>query len=135
MTHGLEARATLNRLPGRPSFTASSSATRFAPSFPARDAVTLFSALPKCGKTTLLAHLLAALPKGEAFCGRALAPGRAVVISEEPAGVWAARRDEIGIPAAAVRVLARNALPRAWRTGASSWASSRSFSTATPRTS
>ncbi len=80
--------------------------------FLARDAVTLFSALPKCGKTTLLVHLLAALPSGGSFCGRALAPGRALVISEEPAGVWAARRDEIGVPNHAVRIIARNAMPR-----------------------
>ena len=80
--------------------------------FLARDAFTLLSALPKCGKTTLLAHLLAAMPRGESFCGRALAPGRAVIVSEEPAGVWAARRDAVGIPRDAVRIIPRNAMPR-----------------------
>jgi hypothetical protein len=80
--------------------------------FLARDAVTLFSALPKCGKTTLLAHLLAALPAGGDFCGRPLAPGRAVVVSEEPSGVWASRREEVGVPADAVRVITRNKMAR-----------------------
>ena len=79
--------------------------------FLARDSVTLLSALPKCGKTTLLSHLLAALPGGGEFCGRALAPGRAVVISEEPEGVWAVRAKSLGMTAA-IRVLARGSLVR-----------------------
>jgi hypothetical protein len=77
--------------------------------FLARDAVTLLSALPKCGKSTLIAHLLAALPHGGSFLGRPLAPGRAVVVSEESEGVWAARRDALGLTDA-VRIIPRGHL-------------------------
>ena len=76
----------------------------------ARDAVTLLSALPKCGKTTLISHLLAALPAGGSFCGKALAPGKAFVVSEEPAGVWAARVAGLGITE--VRGFTRGLAPR-----------------------
>ncbi len=79
--------------------------------FLARDGITLLSALPKCGKTTLLAHLLAALPAGGSFLGRPLAAGRAVVVSEEPAGVWAARRDQLGLTDA-VRLIPRGGFVR-----------------------
>jgi hypothetical protein len=80
--------------------------------FLGRNAVTLLSALPKCGKTTLLSHLLAAVGSGGLFCGRPLVPGRALVVSEEPAGVWADRRDKVGIPPDAVRLITRNQMPR-----------------------
>ena len=79
--------------------------------FLARDAVTLLSALPKCGKTTLLSHLLAGLAGGGEFCGRALAPGRAVVVSEEPEGVWAERAHALGLTDA-IRVLPRGSVVR-----------------------
>jgi hypothetical protein len=63
----------------------------------ARDAVTVLAALPKCGKTTLIQHLLTALPAGGTFAGRRLRPGRACVVSEEAGSVWAMRvRD--GLP-------------------------------------
>jgi hypothetical protein len=59
--------------------------------------VTLFSALWKAGKTTLLAHLLKALEKGGAFCGQEVVASTVLYVSEERAGRWVARRDEIGI--------------------------------------
>ena len=65
--------------------------------FLGRGSVTLLSALPKAGKTTLLAALLKQLGTGGTFAGRPLAAGRAVVVSEEGTGVWACRRDELGI--------------------------------------
>ena len=63
----------------------------------ARGSVTLFSALPKCGKTTLITHLLKALHTGGNFLGRSLLPGRAVVISEESQLVWAERAERLGL--------------------------------------
>ena len=72
----------------------------------ARGAVTLFSALPKCGKTTLISHLLQAMTKGGEFLGRSLVPGKAVVISEESQLIWADRRDRIGLTDC-VRILTR----------------------------
>jgi hypothetical protein len=71
-----------------------------------RGGVTLLSALPKCGKTTLLSHLLKGLGGGGEFCGRPLLPGRAVVVSEEGPEVWADRRDRLGI-GGHVRLLSR----------------------------
>jgi AAA domain len=65
--------------------------------FLARGSLTLLSALPKCGKTTLLAHLLRALAAGGSFAGRSLMPGRAVVVTEEGTDVWRQRRDQLGI--------------------------------------
>ncbi len=61
----------------------------------ARGGVTLFSALWKSGKTTLLAHLLKALEKGGTFCGLALHPGRVLYITEESEHRWAERRDQL----------------------------------------
>ncbi len=71
-----------------------------------RGGVTLLSALPKCGKTTLLAHLFKTLAAGGSFCGRPLVPGRALVVSEESPAVWAERRDRIGLTGC-VRLLSR----------------------------
>jgi hypothetical protein len=60
-------------------------------------AVTLFSALFKAGKTTLLAHLMAATGTGKDLCGLAVKPCKVLLISEEPQGLWAERRDVLGI--------------------------------------
>jgi hypothetical protein len=60
-------------------------------------AITLLTALWKCGKTTWLAHLLATFGRGDEFCGLALEPARVLVISEEPADLWTERRDRLGI--------------------------------------
>jgi hypothetical protein len=64
----------------------------------ARGEVTLFSALWKAGKTTLLAHLLKALEHGGEFCGLACKPARVLYVSEESEGRWAARGLALGRP-------------------------------------
>ena len=71
-----------------------------------RGGVTLLSALPKCGKTTLLSHLFKTLSTGGSFCGRPLVTGRALVVSEESPEVWAERRDRLGLTGC-VRLLSR----------------------------
>ncbi len=50
--------------------------------------ITLFSAKPKCGKTTFLATLLAALEEGQTFCELPTAKTRALIVSEEPEEYW-----------------------------------------------
>jgi len=59
--------------------------------------ITLFSALWKSGKTTLLAHLLRSMETGGDFCGRKIAAGRALVVSEESETRWAKRCAAIGL--------------------------------------
>jgi hypothetical protein len=54
-------------------------------------AVTLLTSLWKSGKTTLASVLLAKLGSGGQLAGRALAPGRAVVITEETPAQWCRR--------------------------------------------
>lgn len=61
------------------------------PGFLARGNLTLLTSMWKAGKTTLLAHLLARRLKGQSLLGAAVAPGRSVVISEEPRSLWAER--------------------------------------------
>jgi len=61
------------------------------PGFLARSNLTLLTSLWKTGKTTLLAHLLARRVVGEPLLGRSVAPGKTVVISEEPRTLWADR--------------------------------------------
>lgn len=63
----------------------------------ATDAITLWSALWKAGKTTLLAHLYRSMGGGDEFCGRAVRPGSALVVSEESESVLADRRDKVGL--------------------------------------
>jgi hypothetical protein len=63
----------------------------------ARGTVTLLSALWKSGKTTLLAHLVKALGTGEKLAGLSVSQARVLVVSEEPDGLWPARRDQLGI--------------------------------------
>jgi AAA domain len=53
--------------------------------------LTLLTSLWKSGKTTLLAHLLARRRSGGEFLGLAVAPGRSLVISEEPRDLWPQR--------------------------------------------
>jgi hypothetical protein len=72
----------------------------------ARGRITLLGALPKCGKTTFLTHLLKAMDAGGTFCGRPLVPGSAVVVTEESPDEWAARRNALNLTDA-VRVLPR----------------------------
>lgn len=71
--------------------TAPSTADWLVPGFVARGNLTLLTSMWKAGKTTLLAHLLARRASGQALLGRAVAPGKSVVISEEPRALWAER--------------------------------------------
>lgn len=59
--------------------------------------VTLFTSQWKSGKTTLLSVLLAKLESGGELAGRRVAPGRAVVVSEESPGQWLRRADKLGL--------------------------------------
>jgi hypothetical protein len=58
--------------------------------------VTLLTSLWKSGKTTLLSVLLSRLRQGGTFAGQPLRPGKALVVSEESAGLWLARRKKLG---------------------------------------
>jgi hypothetical protein len=59
--------------------------------------VTLLSAYMKAGKTTLFAHLLAALETGGPFLGQTAKPCRVLYVTEEAETRWAARRDKLGL--------------------------------------
>jgi len=59
--------------------------------------VTALISPPKAGKTTLLAHLLARFIQGGQFVGRAVAPSRTLVVSEEAASDWDARCRQLGL--------------------------------------
>jgi hypothetical protein len=63
----------------------------------ARAGTTLFSALPKVGKTTVLAHALKALERGGDFCGLSVSKGAVLYVTEESEARWAERRDAIGL--------------------------------------
>ncbi len=63
----------------------------------ARGAITLLSSIWKVGKTTLLAHLLRIMELGGQFCGRAVAAGRVLYVTEESESRWAKRRGALGI--------------------------------------
>jgi AAA domain len=67
--------------------------------------VTLLTAMWKTGKTTLLAGLLGRLRTGGEYCGQALRPGRALVISEESRKLWRKRAEVLDL--SAVRFLCR----------------------------
>ncbi len=63
-----------------------------------RGGLTLLSAHPKAGKTTMLSHLLKALGGSVSkFLGQAVQPSRVLVITEENESIWASRRDELGL--------------------------------------
>jgi hypothetical protein len=53
--------------------------------------ITALISPPKAGKTTLLSHLLARFAQGGQLAGLAVAPGRAIVVSEEAGTDWDAR--------------------------------------------
>jgi hypothetical protein len=64
----------------------------------ARGSYTLFTALWKSGKTTLLTYMLRCLDGSvETFAGLAVQPAKALVITEESRRQWASRRDRLGI--------------------------------------
>jgi hypothetical protein len=58
--------------------------------------VTLLTSQWKAGKTPLLAALLAKLQTGGELAGLAVAPGKALLISEEGKGNWRRRYDRRG---------------------------------------
>src|SRR5262245_34176485 len=53
--------------------------------------VSLLTSMWKSGKTTLLSVLLQRMGTGGTLAGLAVAPGKALVISEEPEGIWQPR--------------------------------------------
>jgi hypothetical protein len=71
----------------------------------AREHTTLLVGLWKAGKTTLVAHMLASMGNGRSLAGDVTAC-RVLVVSEESAGLWARRRDQLKI-GDHVHVLAR----------------------------
>ncbi len=58
-----------------------------------RGGISLFSALWKAGKTTLLSHLLKAFEQDGEFCGLPVKGCKVLYITEEDQGTWADRRD------------------------------------------
>lgn len=62
-----------------------------------RGSITLFSALWKSGKTTLLAHLLRSLSAGSTFVGQETRPCKILVITEEDSDLWCDRRDDMAL--------------------------------------
>ncbi len=59
--------------------------------------VTVISARPKGGKTTLVFHLLAALMGGRDFLGKATRQGKVLVMSEEPSNLIRRRLANLGL--------------------------------------
>src|SRR4051794_40107607 len=59
--------------------------------------ITALISPPKTGKTTLLAHLLGRFTHGGRLADRAVAPARALVVSEEAAADWDARCRQLGL--------------------------------------
>lgn len=59
--------------------------------------ITLFTALWKSGKTTLLAHLLKQRHGGGVLLGQAVAAGASVVVSEEASFFWQERHARLGL--------------------------------------
>ncbi|MCI0462695.1 MAG: AAA family ATPase [Gemmataceae bacterium] len=59
--------------------------------------VTALISPPKSGKTTLVSHLLARCAQGGQLAGLAVAPGRALVVSEEMASDWDARCRQLAL--------------------------------------
>ncbi len=63
-----------------------------------KGSLTLFSALWKAGKTTLLANLLKAFSTtGGGFCGQIVLPSRVLYVTEESEGRWAGRVEALGL--------------------------------------
>jgi len=59
--------------------------------------ITLLTSLWKCGKTTLLSVLIARMAAGGMLAGRAVRPGRVLVVSEEDQELWGQRCQQLGI--------------------------------------
>jgi hypothetical protein len=65
--------------------------------FLALGGVTLLTSRWKAGKTTLLSVLLARLGSGGELAGRAVRPGKALVLTEEDTHLWARRARALGM--------------------------------------
>ncbi|HYE78515.1 MAG TPA: AAA family ATPase, partial [bacterium] len=66
--------------------------------FLSRGGVTLFSALWKIGKTTLLGYLVRSFDgRSTEFLGQKVTPSKVLYVTEEHEELWAERRDELGI--------------------------------------
>ncbi len=64
--------------------------------FLVRQGITLFSALWKTGKSTLLSHMLKAFDGSQTqFLGKAVSPARVLYVTEESEDIWAGRRDAL----------------------------------------
>jgi hypothetical protein len=59
--------------------------------------VTALISPPKAGKTTLMSHLLARFAQGGQLAGLVVAPGRAIVVSEEAACDWDVRCRQLAL--------------------------------------
>jgi hypothetical protein len=60
--------------------------------------ITLFTALWKSGKTTLLAWMLRAMGEGKAmFCGQPLRACKVLIVTQEHPTLWNRRREELGL--------------------------------------
>jgi hypothetical protein len=59
--------------------------------------ITALISPPKSGKTTLVAHLLARSAQGGLLAGRAVVPGRVLVVSEEAPSDWDGRCRRLGL--------------------------------------
>lgn len=69
--------------------------------------VTAFVSRGKSGKTTLASILLSMLKHGGQLGGLTVAPGKAVVVTEEAQDIWATRCERLRIPEDNVRLLCR----------------------------
>lgn len=65
--------------------------------FIARGHLTLFSALWKAGKSTLVSQLLKAIQNGKYFAGQVTNLSKALILSEESETMWARRRDDLNL--------------------------------------
>lgn len=63
----------------------------------ARGHLTLFSALWKSGKSTLVAQLLRAIQEGIRFAGQETIPCKVLILSEESESLWARRKEDLGL--------------------------------------
>ena len=91
---------TLTIQPLRPSELASAAHSRLSwlwHGYLAPGKVTALISPPKAGKTTLASHLLARFAQGGQLAGLAVAPGRAIVVSEEAGSDWDARCRQLGL--------------------------------------
>lgn len=87
------------------------------PGYIARGAITLLTGLWKAGKSTMLAHLLRDLHHGGGLVD-VPTDGAVLIVSEEPPGVWARRRDDLRLDPERVLIVQR---PTFARTDAIGW--------------